>query len=357
MKKLTLARSSAVLLCLGIGVAGSEALAQYAPTSRAPDTVRAQLEAQQKAAAQTAQAYRDMDNATLLTKLMEQSAAKREPFNSPAYRELQGRHDVNSASLVSSVRQTDNGNALLPLLLLRKLDEKTYLALPANLRATVLTDALRGAVMFSMQLRGADFRGRKVAINVPGAFPEFLLTLILDKYGMTVKDVDETTLGFPQQIIALQNKAIDVAIPPEPFAATAIGQGSGALIVPEEAVGSGEITTMVFFSGRFLRERPDVGKRFLRAIVRAARETQGNYNKNPELGALLAHATMLKPEAVEKSVATAFDRDLDIAKFEASVRHQETVYMKIGRLDYATPLPMDRMVDASLVHQAAASMN
>ncbi len=149
MKKLTLARSSAVLLCLGIGVAGSEALAQYAPTSRAPDTVRAQLEAQQKAAAQTAQAYRDMDNATLLTKLMEQSAAKREPFNSPAYRELQGRHDVNSASLVSSVRQTDNGNALLPLLLLRKLDEKTYLALPANLRATVLTDALRGAVMFN----------------------------------------------------------------------------------------------------------------------------------------------------------------------------------------------------------------
>lgn len=204
---------------------------------------------------------------------------------------------------------------------------------------------------------GADFRGRKVAINVPGAFPEFLLALILDKYGMTIKDVDETTLGFPQQIIALQNKAIDVAIPPEPFAATAIAQGSGALVEPEKAVGSGEITTMVFFSGQFLRERPDVGKRFLRAIMRAARETQGAYNKNPELGAILAHGTNLKPEAIEHSVATAFDPDLDIAKLEGSVRHQEQVYMKIGRLDYATPLPMDRLVDASLVHQAAASLN
>jgi NitT/TauT family transport system substrate-binding protein len=203
---------------------------------------------------------------------------------------------------------------------------------------------------------GADFRGRKIAVNVQGAFPEYLITLILDKYGMTLKDVDETVLGFPQQVIALQNKALDVALPPEPFPATAIAMGVAARIVPEQSVGSGDITTMVFFSGRFMRERPEVSKRFLRAILRAAHETQGNYNKNPELAAMLAHATKLKQDAVENSVATAFDPDLDIAKYEDSLRRQEAVYMKIGRLDYATPLPMDRLVDASLVHQATASL-
>jgi hypothetical protein len=147
MKIFSLVWSSAALFCLG-GVVGV-GLAQDAAPPRTPEAVRAQLAAHQNAAAQTAQAYRAMDNATLLTKLMAESMAKREAFNSPAYRELQGRRDVDAAALVSSVRQMDNGNALLPLLLLRKLDGPAYFALPAGERAAVLTDALRGAVMFN----------------------------------------------------------------------------------------------------------------------------------------------------------------------------------------------------------------
>lgn len=202
---------------------------------------------------------------------------------------------------------------------------------------------------------GADFRGRKVAVNVPGAIPEYFLAVILDKYGMTMKDVDETIIGFPQMLIALQNKAIDVAILPEPFATTAINQGTGALIRPEAGVGAGELTTMVFFSGQFLRERRDVGRRFLRALLRGAHDTQGDYSKNPEISAILAKATNLKPEAVRESTASIFDPNLDIEKFEDSLRRQERVYMRIGRLNYLTPLQMNRLVDASLVHEAAAS--
>lgn len=203
---------------------------------------------------------------------------------------------------------------------------------------------------------GKDFKGRKVAINVPGAIPEYFLYLILTKYGMTMKDVDETILGFPQQVIALKNKALDVAILPDPFAATAVGEGVGVVVEPEAGVGAGEITTMVFFSGKFMRERPDVGVRFLRALLRAARETQGPYNKNPDLVAALAKGTNLKPEAVEASTPAYFDLNLDISKYEDSIRRQETVYIKIGRLNYSKPLPMDKMVDATLVHKAAAGM-
>ncbi len=31
--------------------------------------------------------------------------------------------------------------------------------------------------------------------------------------------------------------------------------------------------------------------------------------------------------------------------------------MMNGRLNYKTPLPMDRLIDASLIHKAAASLN
>jgi hypothetical protein len=120
-----------------------------ADKAKAQDAARTQLESLQKTVAQTAQTYKDMDNDALLKKLVEQSTARREPFNSLAYRELSGRKDVNTGALAAIVRDTNNGNALLPLLLLRKLNDKAYLDLPAELRANVLTDALRTSKFFN----------------------------------------------------------------------------------------------------------------------------------------------------------------------------------------------------------------
>jgi hypothetical protein len=147
MKKLKTAVCALMPLC--ICLAGCGGGNNRAATSQAQERARTQLESFQKIAAQTAQTYHAMDNAALLQKLMEQSTAQKEPFNSLAYRELQTRKDVNPDSLVSLVRETHNGSALLPLLLLRKLNNKVYLDLPAELRATVLTDALQNSKVFN----------------------------------------------------------------------------------------------------------------------------------------------------------------------------------------------------------------
>lgn len=112
--------------------------------------VKARLESQVKAAATTRETYHAMDNAALLTKLMEQSKAKREPFNSPAYRELQTRTNVDSNALSKLIQENNDARALLPLLLLRKVDNKSYLQLPAELRAHVLTEALQGSTYFNV---------------------------------------------------------------------------------------------------------------------------------------------------------------------------------------------------------------
>lgn len=203
---------------------------------------------------------------------------------------------------------------------------------------------------------GADLKGRTIAANTPGSIPEYLLTLILGKYGMSLKDVNETMLGFPQMVVALQNKAVDAAFIGEPLATMAIKRGAAALVVPEASVGSGDITTVVFFSGKFLRERAGVGERFLRAMVRAAHETQGAYNKDPELVPLIVKASKLDRTAIEDCNTFAFDPNLDIAKFVDSMKRQEAVHMKNGRIDYKEPLDMTKVVDATLVHKAAASL-
>jgi hypothetical protein len=110
---------------------------------------KSQLAEQDRLVAQTTQTYKAMDNAGLLKKLAEQSARKREPFNSLAYRELVTRKDVDAKQLVSMVNEKKNGDALLPLLLLRQLDEKTYAQLPVEVKASVLTDALQNSKTFN----------------------------------------------------------------------------------------------------------------------------------------------------------------------------------------------------------------
>lgn len=147
MNKLKTAVFGLTLLC--IGLAGCSSSGKNATLSQTQQDAKAKLESLQKEAAKTAQTYKAMDNATLLQKLVEQSKAKKEPFNSLAYRELKGRTDINTDSLVSLVHQTHNGDALLPLLLLRKLNEKAYLGISAEERAAVLTDALQNSKTFN----------------------------------------------------------------------------------------------------------------------------------------------------------------------------------------------------------------
>ncbi len=202
---------------------------------------------------------------------------------------------------------------------------------------------------------GADLKGRTVAVNTPGASPEYFLSLILEKYGMRLKDTNETMIGFPEMVVALRNKAIDAALPAEPFATLAIRDGLAALVRPDAGAGGGDMTTVFFFSGKFLRERPDVGERFLRAMIRGARDAIG-YRTKPDIVAIIAAATKIRPDIIVAAYPYGWDPDLDIAKYEDSIRRQERQHMKDGRLTYAQPIAMDRMVAPDLVRRAAARL-
>jgi NitT/TauT family transport system substrate-binding protein len=201
-----------------------------------------------------------------------------------------------------------------------------------------------------------DLKGRKIAINAPGDITEYFLTLMLEKYGMETKDVELTQMEFALQLVAFRNGAIDAGWLPEPLATTAKSQGVAALIAPESAIGEGTPTSFVFLSTKFMQERPKVAEAFLRALVRAARDAQGAYNKDPAIAAMIAKQTDLKIEDVENSAPYLFDANLDIAKYEQKLRNEETIHRKNGRLNYVEPLAFDKVIDASLVHKAAAEV-
>jgi len=139
-----------IFLCAAISGCTTSTDRGNAPLTEVQNKAKTQLESQMRQAAQTRETYHAMNNDALLEKLMEQGKAQREPFNSPAYRELKDRRDVDSKTLVTLVKENNNSSGLLPLLLLRKLDEKSYLGLPSELRAKILTNALERSKYFNV---------------------------------------------------------------------------------------------------------------------------------------------------------------------------------------------------------------
>lgn len=119
------------------------------PLTSDQNAAKSKMDEQMKEAAKTAQTYHAMDNPTLLNHLMEQSKALKEPFNSLAYRELKTRTNVDPSALATLVKENPNAGGLLPLLLLRKLDNTAYMNISAETRAKVLTDALQASKTFN----------------------------------------------------------------------------------------------------------------------------------------------------------------------------------------------------------------
>jgi hypothetical protein len=69
--------------------------------------------------------------------------------SSLAYRELKTRTDVDPKALTAQVDENQNAAGLLPLLLLRKQNNQAYMAVSAETRAKVLTDALQASKTFN----------------------------------------------------------------------------------------------------------------------------------------------------------------------------------------------------------------
>ncbi|HWP28638.1 MAG TPA: ABC transporter substrate-binding protein [Chloroflexota bacterium] len=201
-----------------------------------------------------------------------------------------------------------------------------------------------------------DLRGRRVAVNTRGAIVEYLLTKVLEREGLTIRDVEEVTLPFPDHATAFASGAIDASITAEPFATRALSQGVASKFIAE--IAPGRMTTVVMYSGRFIRERPEVARRWMVATMRGARELQG-----PELGvtypekfytpenlAVFEQHLGVSAQVIRDQVPYTWDPDLELQV--DFILDQQLVHIRNGVLQLAQPLPAERLVDESFVRYA-----
>jgi NitT/TauT family transport system substrate-binding protein len=166
---------------------------------------------------------------------------------------------------------------------------------------------------------------------------------------LSLEDVNIVDLSFPDAIAAMTNGSIDGAWLADPFKTQAIRQGIGVSFGMPQAVGRTVVVTL--FSSSFIAQRPDVARSVMVALVRGARDLQGVDAKSDANLASISQYASLPVDTLRGMDLYAFDPDL---KPDAdTIMDLQQFYMAEGQLGYATPLPIERLVDPSFAEYAA----
>ena len=199
----------------------------------------------------------------------------------------------------------------------------------------------------------ADLKGKKVAINAPGA-TEYWLSQALSTGGLTIADVDLETIPFSEAVTALGAGTIDAAMLGEPTATLAEQNGFGVRLATDFPVQ--DITpTVVYANSDFLTGEPEVTTKLMAAYLKACRAIMEHGLSDPTLAGIVAQYTQLPAELITTSVAPLFSVDgtLDIVGLQTL----QSFFRERGELEYDADIDPATFVDASFIEAAAASLS
>ncbi len=198
----------------------------------------------------------------------------------------------------------------------------------------------------------ADLKGRKVALNGgKGGVPAYVTEVQLRDVGLTLKDLDVVNLSLPDSVAALRNGSIDATSLPSPFKEEVVRQGTAVLLAaPKPGIGP----TVAKFGSKFIRERPEVARQVMVALLRGARDLQGPAAKSDQNVAILSKYIKLSTDTIKAS--DWFDYDPNLTPNTETILDEQRVFMAEGQLTYSVPLPAERLIDASFDTDAAQKL-
>ncbi|HZQ63143.1 MAG TPA: ABC transporter substrate-binding protein [Casimicrobiaceae bacterium] len=118
----------------------------------------------------------------------------------------------------------------------------------------------------------ADLKGMKFALPAQGTTTDSTLNEAIKKGGLKWNDIEVTYMGFPQHVIAFQNKAIDASVTTEPSATRAEQLGAAVRYMPGDVAYPNQQVAVILYGGKFIKDQPEIGHKFMKAYIRAVRD-------------------------------------------------------------------------------------
>jgi len=198
-----------------------------------------------------------------------------------------------------------------------------------------------------------DLKGLKVAVSAAGTSPAVMLNEALKKGGLSYSDVTVVSLGFPQHVMALQNKAVDASITTEPHVTTVVNLGAAVRFAGNDEFYPNQQVAVVLYGAIFIKDSPDTARKFMRAYIRGVRDYNdallGAKLAGPnaeEIIAILNEYTPIKDPAVYRSIV-AHGANPDGKVNEASLMKDLQFYREQGLIEGSVNI--GKVVDHSFV--------
>jgi len=154
-----------------------------------------------------------------------------------------------------------------------------------------------------------DLKGLKVAIGAAGTSTASALNEALKKGGLNYRDVEVVYMGFPQHALAHANKAIDASITNEPTVTRAVQSGAAVRFAGNDVFYPNQQTAVVLYGDDFIKNHPDIAKKFMRAYIKAARDYNDALKDGrlagpnaPEVISILTEYTSIKDPNIHKAI-------------------------------------------------------
>ena len=204
----------------------------------------------------------------------------------------------------------------------------------------------------------ADLKGRSISVTAPGSSNIYVAGKLLEKAGLTLKDVDAKYIGFAQLSGAFANKALDAAIVIQPTVALLEAGGfAKPWIDPDDVITpTPMLVSGILVNTDWAAKNADLARKYFTALMRGVRDYCDAYHHGPKraevIDILTRNTAMKDPAFLDKSVwlsrsalgAIPTESLLDIQHFfftEGLVKQE---------------LPIERLIDMSLVSAANAAL-
>lgn len=176
----------------------------------------------------------------------------------------------------------------------------------------------------------------------------YQVDLLLRRRGLGLDDVEVVNLPPPAGLDAMRTGAVDVILENEPFLSEHLRAGTATVWVPVQEITPGYPHSVLLYGSRLLDEQPDLGTRFVRALLRGMeRFREGKTERNLQIVEEASGLSRDRLEAACWPTAPAGARvDVD------AVRGYQEWSVTRGLLTGV--LPDDQIIDSRFVELAAA---
>ncbi len=199
----------------------------------------------------------------------------------------------------------------------------------------------------------ADLKGRKVALaGGIGATGSYWMAAKLRTAGLTLKDIEVVNLAFPDQVQAFKQGAIDAGLPPAPFTAQILRDGSADYFGGQLSPGASAVGTV--YGPSLLKDRAETGRRFMTALVRAARDLQDGRVRSDQHLEIFSKYTNIPVDTLR--AMDPYDFDPNLTPDVPTLTDMQQVFIAEGILRLPNPLPPERWADTSFVMHATSQL-